>query len=124
MSERVVLVIEDDRDVCDAVRDSLEDAGYGVVVAGNGAAALELLCDLREPPGLILLDLMMPVMDGERFLEEVAKHPGWAAVPVVVLTADGQATTKATGLGAVCGLRKPVALEDLLAVVTRHWAPD
>lgn len=123
-TERRVLVVEDDRDVSDAVSEALEDAGYGVVVADHGASALEMLRALSQPPGLILLDLMMPVMDGERFLQEFRKVERWAAVPIVVLTADGRATTKAATLGACCGLRKPVQLDDLLATVARYWRPD
>ena len=71
---RQVLVVEDDRDVCDAIRESLEDAGYRVCAASNGADALALLRDLGAMPDLILLDLMMPVMDGERFLEEFRRE--------------------------------------------------
>lgn len=123
-AERKVLIVEDDRDLCDAVSESLVEAGYDVAVAGNGAAAMEVLETSRVPPGLVLLDLMMPVMDGEEFLQEIRKQPRWAALPVVVFTADGQAVTKVTSLGAQGALRKPVKLDDLLDTVSRYWAPN
>jgi CheY-like chemotaxis protein len=123
-ADRRVLVVEDDRDVCDAICESLQEAGYQVASAENGAEALTWLRDCLALPGLILLDLMMPVMDGERFLEEFRKERRWSALPVVVLTADGRASNRASDLGAVCGLRKPIQLDDLLNAVSRHWAMD
>lgn len=119
-AERKVLIVEDDRDLCDAVSESLLEAGYDVAVAGNGAVAIEVLETSRVQPGLILLDLMMPVMDGEEFLHEIRKQPRWAALPVVVFTADGQAVTKVVSLGAQGALRKPVKLDDLLDTVSRY----
>lgn len=121
-----VLVVEDDQDVRDTVCETLEDIGYAVSTATNGLLALNALeasCAReaeRALPGLILLDLMMPVMDGERFLQELRKDPRFSALPVVLLTADGHAATKAVRLGANHGLRKPVQLNDLIATVSKY----
>jgi CheY-like chemotaxis protein len=127
---RRVLVVEDDQDVRDTVCETLEDVGYTVSTATNGLLALEALesaLDAQSAPGaestlpdLILLDLMMPVMDGERFLRELRKHPQLSALNVVLLTADSHALTQGIRLGANQGLRKPVQLSDLIATVSKY----
>src|SRR5688572_2385178 len=94
-THRTVLVVEDDQDVCDSVCDTLVDAGYAVARATNGRLALNALEAPNELPDLVLLDLMMPVIDGEQFLQEVRKDPRLSALPVVLLTADRQALARA-----------------------------
>jgi CheY-like chemotaxis protein len=80
-----VLVVDDDATVRQLLRRMLEPEGYTVVEAENGRAALERL---REgPPALILLDLMMPEMDGFEFLTEFRRNEGWRTIPIVVITA-------------------------------------
>jgi len=81
-----ILLVEDDRDSREALAFILEEAGHTVASAGNGREALELL-DEDEPPDLILLDLMMPVMNGWEFLGERKRRPRLASIPVMVLTA-------------------------------------
>lgn len=81
-----ILLVEDDRDSREALAFVLEDAGHTVASAGNGREALELL-DGGEKPDLILLDLMMPVMNGWEFLGERKRRPTVASIPVMVLTA-------------------------------------
>ncbi len=115
-----VLYVDDDEDLCDVVTESLEDAGYAVSTAANGAAAMRLLQAATDLPCLIFLDLMMPVMDGEQFLQEKCRDPRLSEVPVILVTADGHATAKATALGVHGGLRKPVQLDDLLSTVARY----
>jgi CheY-like chemotaxis protein len=115
-----ILVVEDNEDIRDAFAESLEDAGYGVSVAANGALAIDVLQKSDDLPCLILLDLMMPVMDGAQFLQEIRNDPRLSALPVVVITADGSAITKATALGTHGGLRKPVQLNDLLSTVSKY----
>jgi DNA-binding response OmpR family regulator len=117
---RRVLLVEDDQDIRDAVAESLEQAGYGVSTAENGASAISSLEAAGELPHLILLDLMMPVMDGEHFLKEMKKNASWASVPVVLLTADGNAQAKAARLGVSNGLRKPIDVDALLEAVSAH----
>lgn len=115
-----VLVVDDDEDVCEAIRESLEDAGYDVSVAENGAQALASLRASDIFPSLILLDLMMPIMDGAQFLRELRADPRLADLTVVLFSADGGAHASATALGANDGLRKPVQLRQLLAMVAKH----
>jgi two-component system, chemotaxis family, chemotaxis protein CheY len=119
-TRRKVLVVEDNEDIRDAVAVSLEDAGYDVSVAANGVIAIDALRESNDLPGLILLDLMMPVMDGEQFLQEMRSDPRLSALPVVVITADGSAIKKATALGTHGGLRKPVPLNELLSTVSKY----
>jgi signal transduction histidine kinase/CheY-like chemotaxis protein len=80
-----VLVVDDDAEIREGVCRLLEKEGWEVSDAENGRVALNSL--ESEIPGLILLDLMMPVMDGFDFVEEVQKHPKWQSIPIVVLTA-------------------------------------
>jgi CheY-like chemotaxis protein len=82
---RLVLLVEDDADTRDVMTRILEKAGWEVAKAGNGREALHLLTGIR--PALILLDLMMPVMDGFDFLLEMRTHAEWQDIPVIVLTA-------------------------------------
>jgi len=80
-----VLVVEDDETTLEMNRRTLEKLGLGVVEARNGKEALAVL--EREQPCLILLDLMMPVMDGFQFAAELRKHESWRSIPVIVVTA-------------------------------------
>jgi GAF domain-containing protein/CheY-like chemotaxis protein/anti-sigma regulatory factor (Ser/Thr protein kinase) len=83
--DRPVLVVDDDAEVRQLLRRMLESEGFAVVEAENGRVALERL--RGESPSLILLDLMMPEMDGFEFVAELRRHEGWRAIPVVVITA-------------------------------------
>jgi DNA-binding response OmpR family regulator len=110
-----ILVVEDDADIRETVALALREAGYRVACAENGEAALAALG--RELPRLVLLDLMMPVMDGWEFRGRQRAMPGARDVPVVILSAGGQVEKKAQNLQAAGWLRKPVRLETLLAEV-------
>ena len=116
---RTILVVDDDIDIRDAMCLVLQHSGYRTVAAANGAEALRALGD-GDSIGLILLDMMMPVMDGWGFRNAQVEGPAFARIPVVVLTGDGRASAKAEAIGAVGYLRKPLDLDDLLAVVARH----
>ena len=82
-----ILLAEDDQPLRDARKELLHDAGYSVEAVANGRDALEWLHDAPTPPKLILLDLMMPVMDGWQFVEAQQKAANTASIPVVVLSA-------------------------------------
>jgi CheY-like chemotaxis protein len=116
--ERPVLVVDDDVDIRETIRDALEFAGYRVLVASDGASALELL-RRGEAPRVILLDLMMPIMNGWEFRAELTKDPALSAIPVVVLTGDGSAAAKAEAMQAASHITKPIDLEPLLACIAR-----
>jgi CheY-like chemotaxis protein len=115
---RGVLVVEDDIDILRAVVQVLEDEGYAVQAAENGRVALAALREPgAQPPCVILLDLMMPIMDGWAFRAEQLRDPAIAAIPVIVLTADGNAAEKAVLLNGAGALRKPVELLTLLEAI-------
>jgi CheY-like chemotaxis protein len=82
-----ILVVEDDDDIRDSLKELLEEEGYQVDTAPNGEQALAKLQD-QELPQLILLDLMMPVMDGWQFQKELRRIPSYAAVPIIVISAS------------------------------------
>jgi CheY-like chemotaxis protein len=116
VSERpLILIIDDDRDVAEAIADALEDEGYATEIAGDGAEALAQIASGARP-GAVILDLMMPVMDGWEFRARLAKQ-GMGELPIIVCTADGHASEKAAELKAVGHLRKPPSLTDLIGVV-------
>jgi CheY-like chemotaxis protein len=113
-----ILVIEDDVDILRAVVQVLEDEGHTVRAAENGRVALAALRAPDAPlPCVILLDLMMPVMDGWAFRAEQLRDPTLAHIPVIVLTADGNAAEKAALMNGAGALRKPVELLTLLAAI-------
>src|ERR1043165_863029 len=82
-----ILVIEDDEDISDSLRDLLEGEGYRVATAANGREGIDALKRQGRHPCMVLLDLMMPVMNGWQFLEVKGQDQGLAAIPVVVVSA-------------------------------------
>jgi len=119
--EHVVLVIDDDRDIRDSLIEMLEEHGYRAAGAANGRDALAVLETSENPPCLILLDLMMPVMDGREFRDEQLKNPAWAEIPVVVISAYSDAQAQARELHLEC-MRKPLGMRPLIELVQRHCA--
>ena len=115
----VVLVVEDDPDIRATLCEALEDNGYRAVGAANGAEALDYLRSGAESPCLILLDLMMPVMDGQTFRTEQRADPKLANIPVVVISAYRDVERQANDLAAEF-LSKPVRLETLLETARKH----
>jgi len=113
----LILVVDDDPDILEAVGEILADEGYRVRRARDGQEALERLA--AEPPALVLLDLMMPVMDGVAFARAMRAAPEHAGIPVVVISADGH-PGRAREVAADGFLAKPFDIEALLEVVRQH----
>jgi two-component system chemotaxis response regulator CheY len=111
-----ILIIEDDDETATVVCEVLADAGFRTGRASNGADGLEYL-RLHGPPKMILLDLHMPVMDGQQMMRILQREPTWRRIPVVLLTADPQARDKAIEVRAAGYLKKPFSDPDLLAMV-------
>jgi CheY-like chemotaxis protein len=107
-----VLIVDDDADLLTSVSLVLEDRGNEVSSACNGRDALQWLQQTSTQPDLILLDLMMPVMDGWAFRRAQCDHPTFRSIPVVVFTAVGNIQNRAD-LGDVRILHKPFDVEDL-----------
>lgn len=117
-----VLVVEDDDDIRFVVADVLRDEGYGVATSPNGLEALQYLRTATTLPGVILLDLMMPVMDGGTFLQHLSGEPLWSEIPVVIMTARGRQFASVPQV--VETLAKPVTLHELLDTVEQVCRPD
>jgi CheY-like chemotaxis protein len=115
---RSVLLVDDDDELRTNLADFLSDEGFSVYGARHGREALDRLAEI-DPPGLILLDLTMPEMDGRQFLAVRRTDPRIARIPVVILSA---VTGKWTGdtVGADDVLTKPISLEELLVIVTKY----
>lgn len=111
---REVLIVEDDVDIREALAENLRDAGYSVREAENGKEALDYLQSDARDPCLVLLDLMMPVMNGAELLQALHQGHRLAALPVVVVSAGG---APSEAQGARRFLRKPPNPELLLALV-------
>jgi CheY-like chemotaxis protein len=111
-----ILIVEDDREIREAMRDALEDAGYHVTVAQDGRDALDKLASM-DRPGLILLDLMMPVMSGPELLEVLREDRQVQDIPVVIVSA--YSLTESTSMGIAGFLPKPFTLNALLDCAAR-----
>jgi len=112
------MVVEDDSDVRETILELLTEEGYQARGATNGRDALEKLRGARVP-GLILLDLRMPVMDGWEFRRQMRRDPALSEIPVVVMSADCGLEKKTEGLAVAAVLAKPVGLEHLLQTIHR-----
>jgi len=115
-----ILVVDDDADLRQTLQLLLNDSGYRVTAAANGRAALDqLLAGAR--PDLILLDLMMPEMNGWQFLERASADPRLASIPVVIMTA--RKATDSLPMPSREVIRKPFDYTALLSTITRCTGP-
>lgn len=115
----MVLLVDDDEDFCDSIRDLLLRRGYAVATARDGQQALDTISANRVPC-VVLLDLVMPGMDGWRFLSVVKANPQMSSIPIVIASAHS-ATHAPTGVEGV--LQKPFALSELFSFVERYCGP-
>ena len=115
-----VMVVDDSDDIRELIGTRLRRKGYRVVEASNGAEAVALA--LRSHPGLILMDLGMPVMDGYEATRRIKALPGCGRVPVVAVSAfsDSGSKRKALEAGCVECVTKPVDLEKIDSLMSRH----
>jgi CheY-like chemotaxis protein len=113
----LLMVVDDNPDICNVLQIILESDGYRVITASDGLDAWEKL-QQNERPSLILLDWMMPRMDGESFMKTFRTSP-LSNIPVIIMSGQKEATNRGRELqGNVC-LVKPVELDELLAAVRR-----
>jgi CheY-like chemotaxis protein len=116
-----VFIVEDDADTREMLGRFLELEGFAVESAVNGQQALQRLCEGAHA-NVIVLDLMMPVMDGWQFRREQIRHAELASIPVIVVSAAGR--DRIEKIEADAYLSKPVDLEELLERVTRYCRPS
>ena len=117
MTERHILVVEDDRDLADMMSWVLTAAGFEVTTALNGAAGLEALS--RAPHCVVILDLMMPDVDGVEFHRRQQTHPIGRGAPVLVVSGRHDAAKVAAGMGVAGFLPKPFTPDDLVTAVSK-----
>lgn len=116
MHSAPVLLVEDDEGIRDSVAECLVSEGYAVCAVANGAEALAALRTTGRP-GVILVDLVMPIMDGAELIDALRADAAWRRIPVVLMTA----ATPSSGLPRADEyLEKPFQLDDLLAAVERQ----
>ncbi|MFP2898959.1 response regulator [Corallococcus sp. 4LFB] len=118
MSSHTLLLVDDDTAIADALSELLVDEGYAVAVARNGAEALSYL-RANAAPSLILLDLMMPVMDGYAFREVQREDAALSRIPVFILSA-GHLGDRVRSLGVARVFKKPLLLDALLTAIQEH----
>jgi CheY-like chemotaxis protein len=119
---RNILVVDDDPGVLQTVTDILSYDGYRVIPAAHGAEALQAM--RRTRPDVVLLDLMMPVMDGWTFARACRSDPTFAEVPIIVMSAAHDSEAAARTLGAQGHISKPFDLLHLLDTVGRVSEAD
>ena len=115
-----IFVVEDEEMIRDSIVEFLDEQGYDVVGAADGREALDKLAASAPRPCLILLDLMMPVMDGREFREHQLQTPAIAEIPVILFSAYRDLARTASDLNAAGHLAKPLKLTELLLTVQRH----
>jgi two-component system, chemotaxis family, chemotaxis protein CheY len=124
LSQRNVLIVDDDRETREMLVTILSTAGFHPVAAEDGLEALHLLRVVRrrapETPCLVLLDLSMPRLGGNEFRRAQLNDPGVAAVPVAVMSGASDLQQRATAMGAVAVLAKPINVDLLLKVVQQY----
>ncbi len=113
-----ILVIDDDQAMRNMLETVLLDEGYSVILARNGKEGLELAA--RQRPALVLLDLMMPVMDGWQFLDAIKQMPEFADLPVLLLSASRQIASAARENPVKGYIPKPFDLIKLLTCIDQY----
>jgi CheY-like chemotaxis protein len=122
-TEPLILIVDDDPDIRVMLTDLLEEEGHHVVSVPNGLEALQYLRSTNTSPALILLDLMMPIMNGWQFRAEQKQDPALASIPVVIITADNSALQQPDLSDAAGYLLKPLQFHTLLTIANQYTAP-
>lgn len=116
----MVLIVEDDEDTAESLREALEVMGYEAQVAANGKVALEYLRTEPRSYCLVLLDLVMPIMNGWEFLNEHHQDSSISGIPVIIVTAIPSDKTKGAAKDAAAFLPKPVNIARLTAALREY----
>jgi CheY-like chemotaxis protein len=114
-----ILVVDDDAEIRAAMVEVLEDAGYEAHGAADGIEALGMLREPEDRWCVVLLDLMMPNMDGREFRAQQLQDPALSPIPVVIVSAMGDVAEAAEELHVAAHMTKPITLSDLVSVVDR-----
>lgn len=124
MSGKVILIVDDDEDFLQTLTIRMRTSGYKAVVAQDGMQAVMMA--QRHNPDLVVLDMRMPAGDGLSVMDKLSRSTKTMNIPVIVVTAYDDDTTKqqVIGMGAVNYLRKPFEVEELLAAIDEALAED
>lgn len=114
---RTILVVDDEWAIAEVLESLLADEGYRVIIANNGKQALDRLAEW--PPDLIMLDFMMPIMDGKATLAALRENPKTAAIPVVMMSSLPEETIAERCSGYAAFLRKPFRIAAVLDVIEK-----
>jgi CheY-like chemotaxis protein len=121
MNRSSILIVEDDHDIRVSLRMALEVEGYSVSSAADGKQAMEMLLNGQCKPSLIILDLMMPLVNGWQVLDQLKAHPQLSRIPVLVTSAAGNKSKVKDVMGFV---PKPINLDYTLDLIAMHQAPE
>jgi CheY-like chemotaxis protein len=111
-----ILIVEDDISIRELLTEILEDEGYLIYSAENGSEGLKSL--ELSMPDLIIMDVMMPVMDGYAFRQELMKKSNWNSIPILVMSAQDQGTEKLASHGLTNFINKPLELNHFIEQVS------
>ena len=117
---KTILMVEDDEDIREILAQSLVERHFKVKTAANGLEALQYLKNSAELPGLIFLDIMMPIMDGYEFRDEQRKDFRLSSIPTVILSADTDVALKTARTGVREYLKKPVNFDRLFQYAEKY----
>jgi DNA-binding response OmpR family regulator len=113
-----ILIVDDEPDILDNLREAFEYNGYTVIAAPDGEAAMDRLREASDPPGIAILDLLMPALDGRALYSAMKNEPRLAKVPVVFCTSAPSEAPPGTVV-----MKKPIDLTRLLALVRAQCPP-
>lgn len=113
-ASKTIVVVDDEETICETLKDVFEEEGYAVEVAMNGVEALELLRGMPVKPGLVILDLLMPRLDGNAVYAAMKADPTLSDIPVVISTSDPSRAPSG-----VLIMKKPVDLDVLLDTIRK-----
>jgi CheY-like chemotaxis protein len=117
---KTIVIVDDEFGLADVLASTLSDIGFRVLSAANGKQGLEIM--VEHPPDLVLLDYMMPLLDGAGVLKAMRADPKLAAVPVIMMTAVPESVVRVQCHGYTAFLRKPFDFQTLLKAVERAMA--
>jgi two-component system chemotaxis response regulator CheY len=124
LNSKLIFVIDDEKDIRESLMEAIESEGYATISAPNGLDAISMFekgpDNQVKLPDLILLDHIMPHMNGARFLELARRNKHLAKVPVILMTANRNLAQKSTIYGADGHLHKPLELDDLFKTIEKH----
>ena len=114
-----ILIVEDDISIRELLEELLRSEAYDVVTASHGVEALEILRN-QQLPHLILMDLMMPVLDGYGLRKELIMNSNWSSIPVVAMSAEANAAEKIRQFEVQAFLSKPVDIDTILQTIEKY----